>query len=793
MLRITCATVLAATANAGKIKDLSKVDAKKSIITMNQAQSLNELALDATCSPPTKLGGLGYCGPDYCIDAEKWSCTGSGKCAVCTYTRGSNQAGQTFNVATPFDYQKRLNMIASRPCTQSSDSRCTSEYLNSIIVSTGIKAAYCNEDFIVVHSDLTGGFTPWLADIPNPPGGGEDHDRTDQTDTGIFCQTGMESLYEEYGIYKFPLATNPLATDDYTNNLNLESFPNGCHRNNPGSHMCERAGAGHDWGHPVRGPVGLTISGMEIFPVYNNMGYLEPQKCEVDSCNAHVGAGGGQTHIHGDPYGAWCMYDIDNYTSTNHHPPQIGWIFDGHGTFGRYLSPSSLGFDVPLDGCGGHDHDDIGYHYHAVAMEAVTDNGRYNPPSPTYDDFIAQGMPYIFTTPGPYVCLKGDISKVPNYWSNWRGEQKVESYIYIVPDPTQDLCIASPNFYKLDGYHLPIHKSMEDFYAFRESLDEETKAMIALNDAYDANLIQQAAESGKALISVDDWVKTTSTYEGDDKMTIAQAMAKAAVPARTVGSQAMKPVETVSGIVDVDGTGKSSATTTKTTTETTTKVTKDKDTSSKADTAASTTSSKSDTAAIESATKVKVDTPKVKVATPKETTPTKEEADASAPADAPLPPATTSSATAATTTVDKKTTKDTADVSTTTKVKVATPKETIPSKEEADASAPADAPLPPATTSSATTTVDKKTTKYTADVTTTKVKVATPKTTTPTKEEADKTASLIATAKGVESVQDKTATVDPTIKDSKIASSRTVSTKTTADVVKGTKIDKKSI
>ena len=78
-------------------------------------------------------------------------------------------------------------------------------------------------------------------------------------------------------------------------------------------------------------------------------------------------------------------------------------------------------------------------------------------------------------------------------------------------------------------------------------------------------------------------------------------------------------------------------------------------------------------------------------------------------------------------------------------------------------------------------------------MTTTKVKVATPKTTTPTKEEADKTASLIATAKGVESVQDKTATVDPTIKDSKIASSRTVSTKTTADVVKGTKIDKKSI
>ena len=46
MFRITCATVLAVTANAGKVKDLAKVDAKKtSIITMNQAQSLDELAL----------------------------------------------------------------------------------------------------------------------------------------------------------------------------------------------------------------------------------------------------------------------------------------------------------------------------------------------------------------------------------------------------------------------------------------------------------------------------------------------------------------------------------------------------------------------------------------------------------------------------------------------------------------------------------------------------------------------------------------------------------------------------
>ena len=571
MIRAASIVAVAVVAvNAGKTKDLAKSSSDKKTMTLNSATSLQDVGLDATCSPPTKLGGNGYCGPDYCEEAEKWSCTGSGKCAVCTYIRGSNQMGQTFNSVQPFDYQKRLDMIAYRPCKQSTDFRCESSFLYDSIVDSGIKAAYCNEMFLVVHTDLTGGFTPWLTDIPNPPGGGEDHDRTDQTDTGIFCQTGPESLYEEYGIYKFPLTTHQLATSDYTNNLNLESFPNGCHRNNPGSHMCERAGSGHDYGHPVRGPIGITITGMEIFPVYNNMGYLEPQKCEVDSCNAHVGAGGGQTHIHGDPFGSWCMYDIDNYTSVNHHPPQIGWFFDGHVGYGRYLSTTSLGFDVPLDGCGGHDHDSLGYHYHSKVMEAITDQGRYNPPMPTYDDFIAEGMPYMATTPGPYVCLKGDVGKIVNYWSNWRGEQKVQSHIYVVPDPTMDMCLNSPNKYVLTGLTLTDHKRMEDFAAHRESLDDETKAMISANDEYDAMLIQYAAETGKKLVALEDWVRTTDTYDGDDKMTIEEAIAKAEVPVIAEGTKkitiAATTTETV--IVSKDDTSSSSKSS-KTSTEST--------------------------------------------------------------------------------------------------------------------------------------------------------------------------------------------------------------------------------
>ena len=327
----------------------------------------------------------------------------------------------------------------------------------------------------------------------------------------------------------------------------------------------------------MRGPVAITVTGQEIFPVYNNVGYLAPQKCEIDTCNQHIGAGGGQTHIHGDPFGAWCMYDIDNYTSAAHHPPIIGFVFDGHTIYGRYLATDSLGFTTPLDGCGGHDHDDFGYHYHPAIMEAVTDGGRYNPPTATYDDFIQDGLPYLFTSPGPYLCMRGDISQVPNYWSTWEGEQKVMSNIYVVPDVTTDVCIGSANYYVAHGYKWNPHKTMEEYEAFRESLTDEEKAMIAAKAASDQGRIEAAAAAGKALLSVEDYVKTTLTYTGDDRMTLTEALKKAAVP-MVAAAAAATEVE-------------------------------------------------------EATTEVKVEkTEKVKVATAKVATPTKEEANAAAPA-----------------------------------------------------------------------------------------------------------------------------------------------------------------
>ena len=166
---------------------------------------------------------------------------------------------------------------------------------------------------------------------------------------------------------------------------------------------------------------------------------MEPQKCEVDTCNQHLGAAGGQTHVHGDPFGAWCMYDMDNYTSPYDHPPKICWINDGLTTYGRHVGPHNLGFGVALDNCGGHIHDDFDYHYHAQIIEAKTDEGRYNPPDPYYDEVTPAGLRYLATTTGPYQCMKGDISVIPNYWSGWKSET-VQSNVRIYPDTTYDMC-----------------------------------------------------------------------------------------------------------------------------------------------------------------------------------------------------------------------------------------------------------------------------------------------------------------------------------------------------------------
>jgi hypothetical protein len=86
-----------------------------------------------------------------------------------------------------------------------------------------------------------------------------------------------------------------------------------------------------DYGIPADAGIGMAVSGQSIFPVYNNNAGYTPDKCEVDSCQEHVGQGGGQPHFHGDPFGDEdsdssspnsCLYGPSDYAyGPTGHPP----------------------------------------------------------------------------------------------------------------------------------------------------------------------------------------------------------------------------------------------------------------------------------------------------------------------------------------------------------------------------------------------------------------------------------------------------------------------------------------
>lgn len=234
--------------------------------------------------------------------------------------------------------------------------------------------------------------------------------------------------------------------------------------------MLASTNVGATYGLPTRGSVAVSIAGQDIFPVFNNNAYLAPQKCEVDACNEHVGGGGGQPHLHGDPFGTFCLYSALNYTSSLVHPPQIGWSLDGPSIYGRHLSTSNEGYSTALDDCGGHVHTTYTYHYHAQVLTSTVDNGV----APTEKNQI--GTTYYASTTGPYKCFKGDISKITNFWGN-----QATSYTSSSPDTTTDICIGSSQYYQGAGMVLPNTINFPITYSV-------SQAVLGVNVSTDAKL-----------------------------------------------------------------------------------------------------------------------------------------------------------------------------------------------------------------------------------------------------------------------------------------------------------------
>ena len=117
---------------------------------------------------------------------------------------------------------------------------------------------------------------------------------------------------------------------------------------------------------------GLLIDGSVMFPIFNNMLMPSHLLGELSASGCHVGRGGGGPHCHADGYQsgyALALYNDSDYLNKT-HPPLIGFGYDGIALFGIYRSTDTamLGKGTALDNFGAHDHDGIGYHYHAHSV-----------------------------------------------------------------------------------------------------------------------------------------------------------------------------------------------------------------------------------------------------------------------------------------------------------------------------------------------------------------------------------------------------------------------------------------
>lgn len=119
---------------------------------------------------------------------------------------------------------------------------------------------------------------------------------------------------------------------------------------------------------------GVLIDGSVMFPVFNNVLMPSHLAGELSASGCHVGQGGGGPHCHADGYRPGFplgLYNDADYVGKT-HPPLIGFGYDGMALFGLYRSASDtamLGYAIALDGFGAHEHDGIGYHYHAHTVD----------------------------------------------------------------------------------------------------------------------------------------------------------------------------------------------------------------------------------------------------------------------------------------------------------------------------------------------------------------------------------------------------------------------------------------
>jgi len=169
---------------------------------------------------------------------------------------------------------------------------------------------------------------------------------------------------------------------------------------------------------------GVLINGQITFPTLNNTLLPSQWKGELSLYGCHVGQGGGGPHCHSDGFqtgqNTVTLYGDYDYIGQT-HPPLIGFGHDGVALFGVYRPQDGLmlGAGTALDSFGGHDHNSIGYHYHAhTGIMPSSYSGNVNGVS-----IVAANTPVNILINGAWA---GNINYIPCFMptgANFKGNQ----------------------------------------------------------------------------------------------------------------------------------------------------------------------------------------------------------------------------------------------------------------------------------------------------------------------------------------------------------------------------------
>lgn len=241
--------------------------------------------------------------------------------------------------------------------------------------------AYCTENSMVAWATTNPSWKTNQLNIPIPTL----YDNED----GSHCT--HRNFYLERPIQSFKI---PLKFYDSGIDTNIMSV---FHANPFASYYANLTNSSYDGGR-----IGMLIDGTALHP---QLDYIGEVNCNLAACGEHIGEGGDSApHQHGDPYGPECLYYNTTkwYPTPSSHPPLIGFAYDGAWIYGRYFLSTQQGYNVPLDNCGGHSHDNMGYHYHTQVFQKTT-------------TFKKVSTTYAAYSPGPLHCLRGNVSDKVNY------------------------------------------------------------------------------------------------------------------------------------------------------------------------------------------------------------------------------------------------------------------------------------------------------------------------------------------------------------------------------------------